>query len=270
MFLILLQDNGTPDNPNDDKVTYRNTWIDQNSRNIAPENIYSIAQDHDNTLWVGTNSGLFTIPANIDYTSSNQCERIVIPRNDGSGLGDYLLDGEQINCIAIDGANRKWIGTASSGVFLIQITTNESGGKDIETVAHFTSENSLMPSDNVLSIAINEQNGEVFIGTAAGLVSYMSDAVEPEEDFNKLYAYPNPVHPTYRGYITIKGLMADTEVRIIDASGNLVKTLKGFGGEVVWDGTNQSGNHVASGVYTALCNTTNGQAHGSIKILIMN
>lgn len=268
--LILLQDNGTPDNPNDDKVTYRNTWIDQNSRNIAPENIYSIAQDHDNTLWVGTNSGIFTIPANIDYTSSNQCERIVIPRNDGSGLGDYLLDGEQINCIAIDGANRKWIGTASSGVFLIQITINENGGKDIETVAHFTSENSLMPSDNVLSIAINEQNGEVFIGTAAGLVSYMSDAVEPEEDFNKLYAYPNPIHPTYRGYITIKGLMADTEVRILDASGNLVKVLNSQGGAAIWDGNNTQGQRVASGVYTVICNTINGQATESIKILIMN
>ena len=268
--LILLQDNGTPHNPNDDKVTFRNTWIDQNSRNIAPEQIYSVAQDHDNTLWVGTNSGIFTIPTNVDFAVSNYCERVVIPRNDGSGLGDYLLDGEQINCIVIDGANRKWIGTASSGVFLIQITTNESGGKDIETVAHFTSENSLMPSDNVLSIAINELSGEVFIGTAAGLVSYMSDAVKPEENFNNLYVYPNPVHPTYKGYITIKGLMADSEVRIIDASGNLIKKLKGFGGEVVWDGTNQSGSQVASGIYTAICNNTNGQDYGNVKILIMN
>ena len=268
--LVLLQDNGTPTNPKDDKVTFRNEWIDQNSRSIAPENIYSIAQDHDNTLWVGTNSGIFTIPSTIDFAVSNQCERIVIPRNDGSGLGDYLLDGEQINCIAIDGANRKWIGTASSGVFLIQITTSENGGKDIEIVAHFTSENSLMPSDNVLSIAINEQSGEVFIGTAAGLVSYMSDAVEPEESYNNLYAYPNPVHPTYQGYITIKGLMADTNVRILDASGNLVKLLKGQGGEVVWDASNQQGQRVSSGVYTVICNTTDGQSYGSVKILIMN
>ena len=268
--LILLQDNGTPHNPNDDKITFRNTWIDQNSRNIAPENIYSIAQDYDNTLWVGTNSGVFTIPSHIDFAASNQCERIVIPRNDGSGLGDYLLDGEQINCIAIDGANRKWIGTASSGVFLIQITTNEMGGKDIETVAHFTTENSLMPSDNVLSIAINELSGEVFIGTAAGLVSYMSDAIEPEENFNNLYAYPNPVHPTYRGHITIKGLMVDTQVRILDAAGNLVKILEGQGGAAVWDGNNARGQRVASGVYTAVCNTKSGENHNSVKILIMN
>lgn len=268
--IILLQDNGTPHDPTDDKVTYHNSWIDQNSRSIVPEYIYSMTQDLDNTIWVGTNSGLFTIPSSIDFTTSNACERIIIPRNDGSGLGDYLLDGEQINCIAIDGANRKWIGTASSGVFLIQITTNEMGGKDIETVAHFTTENSLMPSDNVLSIAINELSGEVFIGTAAGLVSYMSDAIEAEENFNNLYAYPNPVHPTYYGYITIRGLMANSEVRIVDASGNLVKRIKGQGGEVVWDGKNSQGKRVASGVYTAISNTIDGQNNGVVKILIMN
>ena len=127
-----------------------------------------------------------------------------------------------------------------------------------------------MPSDNVLSIAINEQNGEVFIGTAAGLVSYMSDAVEPEEDFNKLYAYPNPVHPTYRGYITIKGLMAGTEVRILDGSGNLVKVLNSQGGAAIWDGNNTQGQRVASGVYTAICNTKSGSNHNSVKILILN
>ena len=42
--------------------------------------------------------------------------RIKIPRNDGTGLADYLLDTEEIKAIAIDGANRKWIGTATSGV----------------------------------------------------------------------------------------------------------------------------------------------------------
>ena len=93
---------------------------------------------------------------------------------------------------------------------------------------------------------------------------------ESNLEFNNLYVYPNPVHPTYKGYITIRGLMADSEVRIIDASGNLIKKLKGFGGEVVWDGTNQSGSQVASGIYTAICNNTNGQDYGNVKILIMN
>lgn len=261
--LLLLQDNGTPINPKDDKVTYHNEWFDQNGKPVIPEFIYSMAQDHDNTIWVGTNAGLFLIPATIDFTTSNRCERVIIGRNDGTQLGDYLLDNEQINHIVVDGANRKWIATATSGVFLLS-----SNGE--ETIEHFTTENSPLSSNNVLSIAILESTGEVFFGTSQGLVSYMSDAIEPAKNFSDIYAYPNPVHPNYHGVVTIRGLMANTEVRIVDASGNLVTTIQGNGGEAVWNMTNAQGSRVASGIYTALCNTQDGAAHSTVKIMVMN
>ena len=269
--LILLQDNGTPTNPNDDHVTYHKDWVDQNTRSITPENIYAIAQDQSSTLWVGTSSGIFAIPASVDFTHSNQCKRVVIPRNDGSQLGDYLLDNEQVNAIAIDGANRLWVGTASSGIYLLnQVGAIDDGDYTVETIAHFTTDNSILPTNEIMSIAIQESTGEVFIGTSGGLVSYMSDATQPEESFDNLYVYPNPVHPNYQGYITFKGMMDDTEVRVVDASGNLVKTIQSTGGSAVWDATNASGQRVSSGVYTALCNTKSGKGHGTVKVLIMN
>ena len=269
--LILLQDNGTPTNPSDDKSVYRQEWMDQNGHLIAPEQIHCLAQDQNNTIWVGTSKGLFIIPDKVDYMASNACERIIIPRNDGTNLGDYLLENEQINAIAVDGANRIWIGTAASGLYLMGFTEPTADmNSTLEMISHFTTENSLLPSNDILAIALQESTGEVFIGTGSGLVSYMSDAVEPEEDFSSLYAYPNPVYPNYKGSVVIKGLMADTEVRIVDAAGNLVKKLVGNGGEVVWDMTNAQGQRVASGVYTALCNTQSGNGHGAVKVLIMN
>ena len=269
--LILLQDNGTPTNPSDDKSVYRQEWMDQNGHLIAPEQIHCLAQDQNNTIWVGTSKGLFIIPDKVDYMASNACERIIIPRNDGTNLGDYLLENEQINAIAIDGANRIWIGTAASGLYLMGFTEPTADmNSTLEMISHFTTENSLLPSNDILAIALQESTGEVFIGTGSGLVSYMSDAVEPEEDFSSLYAYPNPVYSNYKGSVVIKGLMADTEVRIVDAAGNLVKKLVGNGGEVVWDMTNAQGQRVASGVYTALCNTQSGNGHGAVKVLIMN
>ena len=261
--LILLQDNGTPTDPTDDKVTYHTEWYDQNGKQVLPESIFSLAQDRDNTMWVGTNKGLFLIPATIDFTTSNRCERVIIGRNDGTQLGDYLLENEQINSIVVDGGNRKWIGTASSGVFLLSPNGEE-------TIEHFTSENSPLPSNHVLSITIQESTGEVFFGTGQGLVSYMSDAIEPSTDFNEIYAYPNPVHPNYKGLITIRGLMANTQVRIIDANGNLVTNIPSNGGEAIWDMTNAQGDRVATGIYTILCNTADGSGHGTTKILIMN
>ena len=194
-----------------------------------------------------------------------------MPRNDGTNLGDYLLDSEQINAIAIDGANRIWIGTAASGLYLMDYTEDlNDADYTLETVAHFTTENSLLPSNNIISLAIQSSTGEVFIGTGSGLVSYVNEATEPKEDFSELYAYPNPVAANYYGTITIVGAMENTEVRIVDGSGNLVQKIKCIGGSATWDGTNTQGNRVASGVYTALCNTTDGNGHGIVKILVMN
>jgi flagellar hook assembly protein FlgD len=64
--------------------------------------------------------------------------------------------------------------------------------------------------------------------------------------------------------------MKDTEVRILDPSGNLVQIIQGTGGAATWNGKNAHGQRVASGVYTALCNTKSGEGHGVVKILILN
>lgn len=270
--MILLQDNGTPTYHGDDNVIYRTSWIDQNSKIINPSEIRAVVQDQNGTIWIGTSSGIFAIPYYVDFTKSNQCVRVVIPRNDGSGLGDYMLDNEQINAIAVDGANRLWVGTANSGIFLLNPIGDIENIQNytMETVAHFTTDNSILPTDEIISIAIQESTGEVFIGTGGGLVSYMSDASKPLDTFDELYAYPNPVLPTYQGYITVKGMMENSDVRIIDSSGNLVKTIQANGGSAAWDGMNANGQRVASGVYTVLCNTRSGKGHGSVKVLIMN
>lgn len=270
--LILIDDNGTPTIENDDMVTYRTEFVDQNKNHILPNQIHTIAQDKNNVIWIGTDDGILAIPSTVDFTKSNSCIRVIIPRNDGTNLGDYLLDNEQINEIQIDGANRLWVGTANSGIFLLEPTMEDVAHPNyyVETVAHFTTENSILPSDAIMSIAIQQSTGEVFIGTGGGLVSYMSDATQGHEDYSEIYAYPNPVRPDYRGYITFKGLMEKTELRIVDGGGNLVKTIHSEGGTATWDGKNTRGERVSSGVYTAICNTSDGEHSGTVKVLILH
>ena len=270
--LVLLDDKGTPTNSGDDKMKYRTEWSDQNGNTIAPTTIHALAQDHNNVLWIGTGSGILAIPPTVDFMTSNRCIRVIIPRNDGTNLGDYLLDNEQVNAIKVDGANRLWVGTANSGIFLLKPVTENVADPSyyVETVSHFTTENSILPSNEIMSIDIKESTGEVFIATGGGLVSYMSDATIGHSDYSEIYAYPNPVYPTYRGYITFKGLMDKTELRIIDAGGNLVKTIHSEGGTATWDAKNTRGERVSSGVYTAICNTSDGQHSGTVKVMILH
>ena len=261
--VCLFYDGGTPTDNSDDRCMSRSIFYDQDGLQLAPSALYCLAQDANNDIWLGTPAGIIIIPSSEDFFTSNTCYRIKIPRNDGTNLADYLLGTEQINCIAVDGANRKWIGTETSGLYLMS-------ADGLTTEAHFTTENSLLPSNAILSIAINPTTGEVFVGTGNGIASYRSDASAPQDNFSNAYAYPNPVRPNYQGVITISGLMENTTVNIVDAGGNLICKTRSNGGIAVWDGKNQQGERASSGVYTALCNAGDGKNHTVVKILVIN
>ena len=258
--VFLFDDGGTPTYTGDDKCVKRSTFTDQNGAVLNPANIYCIEQDLSNRMWIGTPTGVIVIPANVDFFTSDACRRIIIPRNDGTGLGDYLLANERVNCLAADGGNRMWIGTENSGLYLIE--------DDTITVAHFTVDNSLLPSNSISSIAIEPMTGEVWVGTAKGIASYRSDASAPQVDLTSAYAFPNPVRPNYGGNISIAGLMENTIVNIVDEGGNLVCKTKSHGGMAVWDGKLWDGRRATPGVYTALCNEPNG-GHTVVKILVI-
>lgn len=258
-MLILLDDGGTPTISGDDRCVARSSFVDQNGNVLTPTQLRCFAQDQTNRIWIGTDKGLILIPEEVDFFSSNACRRIITPRNDGTGLGDYLLGDEQINCLAVDGGNRIWIGTANSGLYLIE--------DDTITVAHFTEYNSLLPSNGIQSIAIMPKTGEVFVGTNLGIASYRSDASEAQPDMSGAYAFPNPVRPNYSGMISICGLMENTTVNIIDAGGNLVCKTKSHGGIAVWDGRLPDGRKATPGVYSAMCNANGG--HTVVKIMVI-
>ncbi|MDR2840739.1 MAG: T9SS type A sorting domain-containing protein [Paludibacter sp.] len=261
--IMIFDDGGTLSNQSDDRSAFINTFTDDEHQ-IIPANYYSMAQDKNGTIWIGTEQGPL-IFANLEnvFEPGYTCSRIKIPRNNGTNNADYLLQSEKITAIAIDGGNRKWLGTANSGVYLL----SENG---IETIRHFTAENSPLPSNNILSIAINPVSGEVFFGTENGLISYQSDASESNNTFDNLHVYPNPVRPQHKGMITVSGLLPDTRVKITDITGNLIYETTSNGSIAVWDGKNLYGNRVATGIYLAICVTEDGSQSSITKIMVIN
>lgn len=264
--IFIWDDKGTLTDQSDDKNTFLSSFndIDNVGSKITPTNFFCLEQDKNGVFWAGTDIGplLFYNPSKAfeeDYT----CSRVKIPRNDGTGLADYLLQNEKIKAIAIDGANRKWIGTETSGLYLM----SENGQ---ETIQHFTSSNSPLLSDNIMSLAINPVSGEVFIGTSNGLISYQSDAAEDSGVYNNVYAYPNPVRENYNGVITITGLIANTQVKITDLNGNLIYQTISNGSIATWDGKDIHGRKVNTGIYMAICANEDGTQSTITKIMVIN
>ena len=270
--LFIFDDNGTIINQSDDKSVfiYPFTYPEQDNNgqtkfvSIYPTLIYTIVQDKNGVMWVGTDVGPFLFSNLADvYNSDYTCSRVKIPRNDSTNLADYLLVGERIKAIAIDGADRKWLGTESSGVYLM----SENGQ---QTIKHFTVSNSPLLSNNVMSIAINPVTGEVFFGTDQGIVSYQSDANEAGSSFGNVYAYPNPVRQGFKGIITITGLVANTQIKITDINGNLICETISNGSLATWDGKDVHGRRVSTGIYLAICVNSDGTQSAITKILVIN
>jgi hypothetical protein len=270
--VAVFDDNGTLTNQSDDKTVFFESMIYPETDNqgktvlqtITPNYIFSMAQDKNGVVWVGTDMGPFLFQ-NLSkvFDSGYTCSRVKIPRNDSTNLADYLLVNERIKCIAVDGANRKWLGTEQSGVYLM----SENGQ---QTIQHFTVSNSPLLSNDILSIAINPVTGEVFFGTGQGIVSYQSDAGEASATFGNVYAYPNPVREGFTGVITITGLVEKTQIKITDIGGNLVCQTVSNGSIATWDGKDAHGRKVNTGIYLALCTSEDGTQSAIAKILVVN
>ena len=173
----------------------------------------------------------------------------------------YLFQDEEVHTIAVDGANRKWVGT-KNGVWLI----SAEGDK---IIYRFTVDNSPLLSNDVKRIAIDPQNGEVFIATANGICSFRSTATEGGETNSNVLVFPNPVPPNYNGTIAIKGLVDNALVKITELNGRLVYQTRALGGQAIWDGKNYKGEKIDSGVYLVIVRNNTGLEKIVTKIVLV-
>lgn len=230
--------------------------------NLPGNNVYSLAVDHNGWVWVGTDSGVsvFYSPRQA-FTGEAFAAQPVIVEQDG--FGAILFESETVQSITVDGANKKWFGTTRSGAFLLSADARQ-------TLFHFQEENSPLPSNNVLDIAINGETGEVFFATDRGLASYRALSTTPTDRHQNVYAYPNPVRPGYDGYIAVRGLVRNAFVKITDINGNLVYETLAEGGQAVWNGRDMHGRRPSSGVYLVFSTNEDGSETVVTKIMFIH
>lgn len=249
---------------NDKLVGHGPNFTNEDGTVITPVMVYALAEDLDGNVWIASSNGPFYISSADAIAGNDAFIQHKVPRNDGTNLADYLLSDVKTRCIAVDGANRKWMGT-ENGVFLISSDCNT-------LLQHFTTENSPLPSNTVYDICIDNNSNIVYFATERGLCSYASDATQTSEEMIKdnVYAYPNPVTPEYTGKITIVGLSFNADVKIVTSNGVLVNQGRSTGGSYQWDGRDLKGKRVASGVYMVQAATEIGDKGVVCRIAVVN
>lgn len=253
-------------NRNTGEMRIFSTFTDQDGNSFGNGVLYFLtaSEDKNGNVWLGTSSGPIVLNNISNIMNSNyRCTRVKVPRNDGTNYADYLLEDETINDIVVDGANRKWLATSSSGVYLV----SENGSEILE---NHTVSNSLLPSNLVYDMDINDATGELFVATELGVASYRADVSEVAPNYDNVEVFPNPVRPEYNGVITIQGLMENSLVKITDVSGNLFSQGYSNGGTYVWDGRTATGERVKTGVYLVYASQSGGKSGVVTKIMVVN
>ncbi|MBT9485741.1 two-component regulator propeller domain-containing protein [Sediminibacterium sp.] len=225
--------------------------------NLPSNNILSILKDKDNSIWVGTDDGIGIIYCTDNVLGNCEATLPIIQQDQFAG---FLFKGEQIQCMALDGANQKWIGT-QNGVWLISADAKK-------IIHHFTANNSPLLSNDVKRLTVNPTTGEVYFATFSGLCSYRGTATEAVEEKNNVLVFPNPVPPQFNGQIAIRGLSENTLIKITELNGRLVYQTRSLGGQAVWNGRDYLGNKIASGVYLVLARDGKGNENIVTKIVI--
>lgn len=255
-------DNGTIDNPGDDEWVQLNTG--QNTGALPSNEVNALAVDFDNEIWIGTDNGFAVL-----YSSETAFDGIPGEYNaqriklEFEGNVEYLLGTTNITDIEVDGGNRKWFGTANSGIILLS-----ADGQEI--IQQFTMENSPLISNSILDLEIDHNTGELYIVTDQGLMSYRSDATYEDPDYSSVTIFPNPARPEYDGPITIQGIQYDSDVKITDVAGNLIYKTTSNGGTATWNGKTLDGLDVNTGVYLIWTAPNIGKKRFVGKVLVVN
>ncbi len=229
------------DNTGDDRWKWFQTG--RGSGNLPSNAVNCMAKDKDGFIWVGTDKGIAVIQCPGDVFTANGCEAFqpIVQQDNFAG---FLFENEDVRAIAVDAANRKWVGTRN-GVWLI----SADGEKVLE---RFTAENSPLLSNAIIRIAIDPKTGEVYFSTFNGICSFRAGATDATENPDKVIVFPSPVPPGYSGSIAIRGLPENSIVKIVELNGRLVYQTRSLGGQAVWNGRDYRNQRVSSGVYMVL------------------
>lgn len=223
--LYYFNDNNTVTNTNDDKWGVLSTSDGLNDLSLS-----CIALDNKGALWVGSEIGINIIPN---------------PNSPKAGITSVFPVRQQaINCIAVDALNQKWVGT-NQGLFLLS-----TDGSSL--IYQYTKSNSPIPSNVIKSLAVDKERGIIYIGTDYGLSSLYTSAIEPVSSFSDIFVYPNPfyINDGKNSQLKIRGLVKESSIKVLSLSGKLIAEFSSPGGDIAfWNGKDDEGKFVASGIY---------------------
>lgn len=236
---------GSLNNPSDDI-----DGVLTQSNGLPSNFITSMAIDGNGWIWVGTPTGLGRIlnPSAILRGSNPIIQTI-------KSLGQKL-----VNDVMIDALNNIWVAT-NEGVFVLD-------PEETFPIGSFNTSNSPIISDDIISLATDVRTGKIFFGSRSGLSVASSFSILPEKEYS-IECYPQPFYPEVDEYLTVEGLARDSQIKILTINGEHIRTINTTSRKVIWDGRDEFGNLVSSGIYLIIANSRTSDVGATAKFSVI-
>jgi ligand-binding sensor domain-containing protein len=211
--------------------------------------VLCVAMDLDGTVWAGLGLGVVII---------------LDPLNPANRSTSFPLREQVVQSIAVDAVNNKWIGT-KEGVFVV----NADGTQLLQSYTVALTKKCLLSND-VRTIDIDQKRGIVYFGTEHGLSSLSIEAVQTNRSYSELQIGPNPYLLPNDQPLTIRNLIANSTIKVLTVSGTLVTQFDAQGGgRAFWDGRDNKGAFVPSGIYFIVAFAENGKQTVTGKVAVI-
>jgi hypothetical protein len=208
---------------------------------------YSVS--NNNTLWILTRYGL------IFKKLRAQADQPVVNTGPLTSSGNITPFFQNVpfnenSKIYFDPKGNIWVTSSSSGFFVLDINNEYWPSKD-----GINTSNSNLLSNNIADIKFNSREGLAYIATDLGVSKFKIPFINDIKKTNSVTIFPSPFKIPSNKPMVIDGISQNSTIQIMTLSGSKIKTIskqKINGYQATWNGMNDAGAYVGSGVYLVL------------------
>jgi hypothetical protein len=151
--------------------------------------------------------------------------------------------------IKIDPQNNIWVGSPTQGVYVL--LDNTMYWPDAEGIRAV---NTPLLSDQVSDIVFDAQRGVAYIATSSGINVLKIPFSEGKNTFSNLKVFPSPFYIPSVKPLVISGTVQSSSLLVTTITGTVIRSITHsdmgiHGDQITWNGRNDRGQLVGSGVY---------------------
>ena len=239
--LVMYKYNGNVLNPNEE------TWLEEKiDPGVSSRIPFDINVSPRNRLWILTSIGLIYKDLQVsDINPVINTGPIASQGNIYPYFPSILFD--EFSRIRFDPRGNIWITTQSSGIYMLT-----EAGDYWPDINGLNTSNSNLLSNHVNDISFDSKEGLAYIATNKGISIVRIPYADKKKSYKSVEIFPSPyIIPNIKP-LTINGLKDNSAVKIMSLNGLVFRSInksevKGY--QAFWDGTDDEGNLVGSGIY---------------------